>query len=506
MAQLRHGEIAGPSVHLHRPTSGSPRRPGADFPLPAPPAAALPHLAQELIVMTRTSRMLPLAALLFSACVAQSSDDASPPDGGQPQAPACAEPTGAPVEHTGEITGTEVWKADSLHVVRSHLNVRDGGKLVIEPCAVVRMAKDALINVAFPVTPNQGELVAEGTATQPIRFEPLDGARWGSINVVAPGKARLAYVSLEGGGGPETGLGETIAMRGDNALPVKANLFVDHVTVKGSLGPGLRVDGGAGFAPGSQELTVTGCGGDENPSALVLSEYALDSLPSGNYTGNRADQINIAPGVVDAKGGLQMDATIHDRGVPYVVGQTPGIDGLSIGWGSDDFAQPTLTIEAGVRMLFLKGSGLQIQGTEKGAAAIRALGTADKPVVFSSAAASPAPGDWKGFYFNGPPSADNLLEHVRIEYTGAQCGCIMVTCSASVTQYEGAILFSRAPTAAFLKDSVIAHGSGHGVVQGYDGAAFDWTTSNAFDDLAGCAQTLPRATDGSCPKPMPACQ
>ena len=205
-------------------------------------------------------------------------------------------------------------------------------------------------------------------------------------------------------------------------------------------------------------------------------------------------------------GGLQLDATMHDRGVPYHVGESPGLDNLVLGQGNNNVKQPTLTIEPGVKILFEQKSKFHVAGTSTGAATVRAIGTAEKPIVFSSAAASPASGDWVGIFFNGKPSADNLLEHVRLEYTGADCGCILITCSAGVTEYEAAMIFVDQPAAPFLRNSVVAHGAGHGVVQSWDGAAFDWASTNTFEDLAGCPATLPREADSSCPKPKPACK
>ena len=39
---------------------------------------------------------------------------------------------------------------------------------------------------------------------------------------------------------------------------------------------------------------------------------------------------------------------------------------------------------------------------------------------------------------------------------------------------------------------------------GYDGALVDFEGANAFEDVEGCAVTLPR--DGTCPEPLPSCE
>jgi hypothetical protein len=455
-------------------------------------------------------------AVTASLTIACTTTPSSAPDGGPPPAttsdagtcPALDTGTSAngPTVHEGEVRGTEIWTASgSPHLVRGDVNIRDGAKLVIEPCARVELADGASLNVAFPLVPNQGELVAEGTPDRPIRFEGKDGARYNHLFVHAPGTARLAWVTFSGGGHGESRGHETIGASGDGSLPRKEMLFVDHVTVEASGGAGVRLDVGAAFAPGSTDLVVTGSGKNDvdHPYPLEVGESAVPTIPTGVYTGNGKDEILLDPETVASGGGFQVDTTMRSYGVPWHVGRAGDQDALQIGNNNRD---AVLTIEAGTKILFEKGSVLQIEADDDGGSAIRALGTADRPVVFSSAAASPAPGDWRGLYFNGTVSAQNSLQHVRIEYTGADCHCSMVTCSEGVGTYEAAIIFSRPPSTMFLEHSVLAHGSGHGVVAGYDGATFDWKQTNTFEDIALCPVTLPRDVDTSCPDPLPACK
>jgi hypothetical protein len=235
-----------------------------------------------------------------------------------------------------------------------------------------------------------------------------------------------------------------------------------------------------------------------------VGEAAIDTIPTGTYTGNKKDEIRIMPETVDGAGGFQEDTTMHDRGVPYRVSNTADHHDLMIGTGSKD---AILTIEPGVKVLFEKTAALLIESHGAGTSSIVARGTKEKPIVFTSASETPAAGDWRGFFFNGPIAPKNALENVRIEYTGSDCSCSRVTCSADVSEFEAAIIFSEEPKTMFMKDSVIAHGSGHGIVQGYTGQSFDWKGSgNSFDDIAMCPVTLPWLPDTSCPEPMPPCK
>ncbi len=413
-----------------------------------------------------------------------------------------------PTKHSGAVRGEEVWRAeDSPHLVTGDLDVVEGGKLVIEPCALVRLAANANLNVAGPLTPDEGELVAEGSEEEPIRFERAGESPWGRLFVHHPGTARLAWVTLDGGGaGDAPRVGETLGARGDGQLPPKPALFVDHVTVSASTGAGVLVDGGAAFAEGSTRLRIEGSGDDEHPYPLVVGEQAIDSVPDGSYTGNRRDEILIEPEVVSGGNGIQVDTTMRHHGVPWRVGLLPENSNLQVGSGQDGAHAPTLTIEAGVTLRFTARTELFVAANDVGPAKLRAVGTQDQPVTFTSAEETPAPGDWQGLWFAGRASAENRLEHVRIEYTGAGCDCALVTCSAGVETFEAALIFVEQPRSSFLAHSVIAHAAGHGVFQSWDGASFDWTSTNEFEDVSGCKQTEPRRADTWCDEPAPECE
>jgi hypothetical protein len=58
----------------------------------------------------------------------------------------------------------------------------------------------------------------------------------------------------------------------------------------------------------------------------------------------------------------------------------------------------------------------------------------------------------------------------------------------------------------FLLYSEITHGSGNGVVQGWDGPALDFRFSNVFEDVVGYHVTQPRKENTQCPEVVPACK
>lgn len=445
------------------------------------------------------SALLLLCSSLSAACDPESSPAGE--DGAGGEAPnACRAPTAGPTFHDGVIEADEVWRAeDGPHVVSQWVTIRSGATLTVEPCATVEIESGKGLSVAYPTSPNTGALVARGEEDRPIVFKGRDGARWGHV-LFAPGATGdLAHVTFEDGGGEDV-LGATVVIEGDGTFPQKRDVRVDHVTIRGSRGVGARLGRLGGFADGSDQLVVTDSGDEESPYALHVDEHAIDTLPRGAYTGNQRDAI-----FVDPDFHLEQDVTMKNLGVPYVIGTFPG-DSLVVGSGLGD-AVVTLTVEPGVRAEFHPGTALEIEhytGPEAASGVLVAEGTAEQPIVFTSAASPPDPGDWQGLAFGGIPSASNSLKHVRLEYTGADCGCIFLSCSA-IDAFEGAVIFSQPPPRAFIEDTVIAHGSSHGVVLGYAGPLVDFKDGITFDDLDGCEQTLP-VEDGTCPNPKPACK
>ena len=112
----------------------------------------------------------------------------------------CPALTGKGTEHSGATTlkSAETWAAaDGPHLVTGDLRIDTGGTLTWEPCAEVRMRGSRVV-----IVQGTGKLVAEGTPRRPISVAPEDGGvAWGFMQIFGPATARLAYTTLEGGGG-----------------------------------------------------------------------------------------------------------------------------------------------------------------------------------------------------------------------------------------------------------------------------------------------------------------
>ncbi len=466
-------------------------------------------------------RPLPFALLAlagtagFIAC--ETSTDAPPsPDSGvsleagdfdsnmQNEVP-CADTTGTtPVAHGNDVVTDETWGA-GLHDVTFDIGVRKGATLTLAPCAVVRVIKDRGIAIGTSIEGDGGKLVAVGTAVRPIVITTATpGERWNHVLVNSLGTADLAYVALVGGGGTYSRGGGALHLYGDQYKPIQALAKVVHVTISGAGKYGAVLEGRGAFSADSSELAVSGAG----DMALKVNGPAIGTVPTGLYTGNTIDAIRLmGSGSYDI---IDADVTIHDRGVPYVVGGDGAFNEMSV--QGPDGTQPLLTIEPGVTLKFGKAtSGLFIDRamtTVAARGALSAIGTNAKPITFTSNEALPAAGDWTGIHFRGVPSAKNKIDYARVEYAGADTGTTGFSCgtppSSNQLSNEAAIAIFGQPSSAFVTNTVISKSAANGFERAWTGTEVDFTPTNTFTDVAYCTQTQPKPAVGSCPA-TPSC-
>lgn len=129
----------------------------------------------------------------------------------------------------------------------------------------------------------------------------------------------------------------------------------------------------------------------------------------------------------------------------------------------------TLTIEAGATVMFASGTALNIgyQGGASGAT-LFANGTAEKPITFTSGAATKTSGDWDYIWFGEGASDISSLEYCIIEY-GAGYG----------NDYGAVHVDGSSLTMNF---STVKHAQYHGVSLADDGY-FQSFSSNALSEI-----------------------
>ena len=421
-----------------------------------------------------------------------------------PVATACGTPNGTVVTHSANISADETWAGDGVtHHVLNSIGISGAATVTVQPCAIVAMGPGATITVT-----NTAKLVAAGTSsTSFVVFERADvNQAWGILRGASETSLiELHWTVLQGAGafGGQYNNPAIAAVGPGYFVPPAAVLKVDNVFIQSPQGTGVYFDANAAFTADSQALTITGA----STYPLVTNMMALGSIPTGSYTGNADDEINVIGPSVNVFG----DLTIHDRGVPVRI-QTGGFTVAPSGGAT---APVTLTVEPGVTIKFPKANATTpgarvIFGTNGNSpnnlvGVLNAVGTAAKPIVFTSGEAAPAPGDWVGLVLD--TATGSKLDYVEISYAGAPSGFVSANCRPLNTPDTAALIIGDfdtqyVPPADLITNSVISNSAGFGIDAIWRAPAYngpDLTASNVFQNNARCAQTFNSPTQGVCP-------
>lgn len=297
-----------------------------------------------------------------------------------------------------EITADVTWENLGVpYVIAETVDVAGsaGSPAVLTLTAGVTVLVERDRSLRFSRAGDASQLVVLGTEGEPVLIDAYGADNpgfWRGIEVSrGAAEARLAYLTLSGGGGDGAGLRVE-----DTAL------IVDHVTVTLSGGSGIVLDGSATFSPESHDLVVTTS--VEVPIALPAA--AVPSIPSAglSLTGNTVDAVK-----VDGEAAVVESGTWSELGIPYWVADDIEVDGTA--------ASPAvISLAAGVRLLFDNDTGLYVG--KSGAAGLLVAGTVEAPVSFLPWSAN-TPGAWAGIgvYDNAVDASVNL-SNIEIGYAG----------------------------------------------------------------------------------------
>ncbi|HET6279551.1 MAG TPA: hypothetical protein VFH73_01240, partial [Polyangia bacterium] len=406
--------------------------------------------------------------------------------------------------------------ADSPHVVTSALDVV-GATLTIEPCAVVRVKEGFTIsfgggNPGDPAAKLVAHGTFDGTTRRPVIVTSDDETKyWGTLAFAKTGSADLEQVILRHAGNPSTiaqNLGGALMIMGDsNGKAPTPTVRAKSLLIDGSASLGINIQRSGGFTPDSEDVSVQNSG-NRSPMANPDTTYpvyvqtpSVQTIPPGSYAGNLRDAI-----LVHNPSNLDGDETFHDRGVPYRIR-----DGFSISPSKSvaDGGLATLTIDPGVTLKLLKapgndwGIGL---GASNGdlqeniwATRLIAAGTSDKPILITSDADVPAPGDWSGIHWHGGPATGNVMNHVTVDYAGGRSLTERFGCGP--VSNDAALIFANwNPRETFIHSCTFAHSRGGAIVSGWHSdSGPNLRSDNMFLDIAiACEVSEPVPTAG-CP-------
>jgi hypothetical protein len=413
----------------------------------------------------------------------------------------CPAVSGEGTEHSGIISADEVWTAaGSPHRVTFTLYIR--AKVTIEPCARVIVSPSGGITVGSNT--DVGSLVAKGTSTvsgggrdvRPIVFDAEDAAAgWPKLEIDAKGTADLSLVALvNGGAGTNNQIGALVVLGvagGTSDGPLTRSVAVDRVVVEKSRSYGVNLDGWGTFTEGSDKLWVRKGGGEKYPSAVLIEPGIAATLPKNLVaTDNLANEIRVSTSKA-----FMRDDTFRAFGVPYHV------MGLLYVNPSTDGAPVTLTVDPGVTVGFeyAAGSGIRMGSSDKRQGILQAVGTPSAPIVFTSAKATKAPGDWMSLYFKATPSTGNRIDHAVVEYAGGDSGTNSFGCGPKSN--DGAVFIggtgadATGPGSAFITNTRFENIAGSTViVSGWtDDAGPNFAPTNTFGGgTPACKVSRPR--------------
>lgn len=364
--------------------------------------------------------------------------------------------------HGGQIEKDETWRAaDNPHIVEYGVFVSGTGTptLTIEAGVVVRFEQDTTL--AIGVTGDAGRLKVLGTEEEPVLFTANSGhpqpGHYDGLAIGSAGSAQLEHLTVEySGRAYATGYEGCVQFLGENTKPV-----VKHLTIRDCADFGIALYEHASFGAGSTDITIE----DSDAHAMYIgSPNAVGTLPPNlAFSGNQPDAVFVYAGDVTRT------QTWFNRGVPYI------IDG---GWVYvSGTGRPVLTIEPGTTLRFGNDSGLNA-GVTGDAGEIKAIGTAEAPIVFTADAAEPQPGHWGGLVFGRHASSVSRIEHALVEYAGGENG----------TGYDSAAIAVMSDKGGFVRNTAINHSAGFGILRvdlDSKGFATDFTApalGNSFSD------------------------
>ena len=404
---------------------------------------------------------------------------------------ACPSQAGRVGTSHGSITTPQTWtEAASPHIVPFNINL--SAAVTIEPCAVVKLAPNAIIQIN-----NNGSLVAAGTTNQAVTFEARDaGTTWASISNFG-GTLSLTHVILTGGGttaNSDKSTAGTIYLQSSGTV---GTFHVDDVEITGSKSTGVYIHDTLGFDSTSLNLRIHGAAS----FPVRVTAPVVGSVPIGDYTGNVRDEIGIA----GSSSGLVADAqTMHNVGVPYHVGT--GADGGRMDINSQVGGQvAVLTIEPGVTVRFPPGGILNVYpsgGTTAAQGALIAIGTPTQKIVFTSDQALPLAGDWLGIVFGGAVDPRSEMQNARVEFAGGTTVTGSSSCPypGRVGPNYAAIRIIGPPLTQFIYQTDIVSSARDGIDRGWRADLQpDFLLTNTFTAVAGCKETTPSTTAGGCP-------
>lgn len=270
-------------------------------------------------------------------------------------------------------------------------NLTAGIKLTLAPGVKIVFDADTGLLISGSTA-----LVALGTAELPIVLTGAQKTRgyWKGLQFDHASRAEnaLAYVTVEFGGMLKYDQNTAaIKVSSDSS---KCYLSMRYTTARGSPGYGLYLTGSTEVAVFEHNTFVQNAKGPVSIDSDIAG--LLDAASS--YTGNDVDEIAVR------SNNLSKRPSWAALDVPYHLSSQLDV---KVPW----------TVAPGTRIIGSADTDIIVSGD---AAAIIAIGTAEKPIVFTGA--KKERGSWYGLQLMNAGNQQNTLQHAVVEYAGGGPG------------------------------------------------------------------------------------
>jgi hypothetical protein len=178
--------------------------------------------------------------------------------------------------------------------------------------------------------------------------------------------------------------------------------------------------------------------------------------------------------LIDAHMGIEIDGATYTNSddtwvaqtVPYVLGKDLTIQGTN---------NPVLRLAPGVTLAMKSGVNIKVSASSN-YGSLKAQGTEEQPITFTSFAAAPQPGDWGSLWFQ-QGATNCLLEHCIIEYGGSNTNFALVEVNFNAH--------------VSVRSSHIGHGKGSEFrVSSHSGNGFAEFSNNTIESVTGDAMII----------------
>jgi hypothetical protein len=308
--------------------------------------------------------------------------------------------SGGPTYHHGYIDTSETWsRSGNPHIVDADVTYRQGALLTVEPGCVVKF--DYYTAILFGYYGPSG-LTAIGTASAPILFTsnqaspvPGDwkGLFFGDSTLAG---TRLSYCTIEYGGLDDYGYPDAAAIKiGDSRGLVDE---ISYCTIRYGGKYGVYCMGSSGFSTFRNNVVTSNLW-----YALRIGPHLAVRLEANNtLTGNDSAGVEVS-------GRLSVSTTWPNLWVPYV------INAVTVG---DSTNSPVLTIGSGTEIRFKNGGLLQSGKAYVSLPGCIVADGSEGRIRFTSAAGTPAPGDFDGIHVYHGSSAESEFLSCDFAYGG----------------------------------------------------------------------------------------